>query len=43
MVVEMKNCKFEVKRVTCLKTIDAIILHYFVIIYLSWNNVTSLV
>ena len=43
MIVEMENYKFEVKRVTQLKTIDTITPPYFVILYLSWNNVTSLV
>ena len=42
MIVEMENCKFEVKRVTHLKAIDTIALCYFVILYLSWNNVISL-
>ena len=43
MVVEMENYKFKVKRVTHLKDIDTIKPRYFVILYLSWNNVTSLV
>ena len=43
VIVEMENYKFEVKRVTHLKAIDTIIPCYFVIIYLSWNSVTSLV
>ena len=43
MIVEMENYKFEVKRVTHLKAIGTITLRYFVILYLSWNSVTSLV
>ena len=43
MVIEMENYKFEVKRVTLLKPIDKITPRYFVILYLSWNSVTSLV
>ena len=43
MIVEMENYKFEVKRVTHLKAIDTITPCYFVILYLSWNSVTSLV
>ena len=43
MIVEMENYKFEVKRVTNLKAIDTITPRYFVILYLSWNSVTSLV
>ena len=43
MIVEMENYKFEVKRVTNLKAIGTITLRYFVILYLSWNSVTSLV
>ena len=43
MIAEMENYKFEVKRVTHLKAIDTITPCYFVILYLSWNSVTSLV
>ena len=43
MITEMENYKSEVKRVTHLKAIDTITTHYFVILYLSWNSVTSLV
>ena len=43
MIVEMENYKFKVKRVTHLKAIDTITPRYFVILYLSWNSVTSLV
>ena len=43
MIVEMENYKIEIKRVTHLTAIDTIIPHYFVILYLSWNSVTSLV
>ena len=43
MIVEMENYKFEVKRVTHLKAIDTITPRYFVILYFSWNSVTSLV
>ena len=39
----MENYKFEVKIVTHLKAIDTITPRYFVIIYISWNSVTSLV
>ena len=42
MIVEMENCKFEVKRVTQLKAIDTITPRYFVILYYFWNIVTSL-
>ena len=42
MIVEMENFKFGVKRVTHLKAIDKITSRYFVILYLSWNSVTSL-
>ena len=42
MIVEMENYKFEVKRVTP-KVIDTITPRYFVILYLTWNSVTSLV
>ena len=35
MIVEMENYKFEVKRVTHLKTIDTVTSYYFVILYLS--------
>ena len=42
MIVEMENYKFEVKRVTHLKAMDTITPCYFVILYLSWNSVTSL-
>ena len=43
MIVEMENYKFEVKRVTHLKAMDTITPCFFVILYLSWNSVTSLV
>ena len=43
VIVEMGNSKSEVKRVTHLKAIDTIIPHYFVILHLSWNSVSSLV
>ena len=43
MIVEMGNKKFEVKRITHLKAIETITTCYFVILYLSWNSVTSLV
>ena len=43
MVVEMENYKFKVKRVTHQKGIDTITPHYFVMLYFSWNSVTSLV
>ena len=43
MIVEMENYKFEVKRVTHLKTIDIITPRYVVVLYLSWNTITSLV
>ena len=43
MTVEMENYKFEVKGVTHLKAIETITPCYFFILYLSWNNVTSLV
>ena len=43
MIVEMEKYKSEVKRVTRLKAIDKITPRYFVILYLSWNSVTSLV
>ena len=43
MIVEMENYKFEVKRATHLKTMDTIRPRYFVILYLSWTSVTSLV
>ena len=43
MTVEIENCKFEVKRVSQLKSIDTITPCYFVILYFSWNWVTSLV
>ena len=43
MIKKMENYKFEVKRVTRLKAIDTITPHYFVILYLSWNSVTSVV
>ena len=39
----MENYKFEVKRVTYLKAIDTIAPGYFLILYLSWSNVTCLV
>ena len=43
MITEMENYKLEVKRVTRLKAIDTITQRYFVILYLPWNSVTSLV
>ena len=43
MIVEIENYKFEVKRVTHLKTIGTITPCYFAILYLSWNSATSLV
>ena len=43
MIAEMENYKFEAKRVTQLKVTDTITTCYFVILYLSWNSVTSLV
>ena len=43
MIVEMENYKSEVKKVTQLNAIDTITLCYFVILYLSWNSVISLV
>ena len=43
MIVEMENYKSEVEQVTHLKAIDTIIPCYFVILYFSWNSVTSLV
>ena len=43
MIIEMENYKFEVKRVTHLTAIHTITPHYFVILYLSWDSVTSLV
>ena len=43
MIVEMENYKFEAKRVTYLKAIDTIISSYFVILYISWKSLTSLV
>ena len=43
MILEMENYKFEVKRVAHLKAIDSITPFYFVILYLSWNSVTSCV
>ena len=43
MIVEIENYKSEVKRVTYLKAIDTITPPYFVILYLSWNSVISLV
>ena len=42
-MIEMENYKFEVKRVTHLKAIDAITHQYFAILYFSCNSVTSLV
>ena len=42
MIVEMENYKFEVTRVTHLKAVDTITRCYYVILYLSWNSVTSL-
>ena len=42
MIVEIENYKSVVKRVTQLKAIDAITTCYFVILYLSWNSVSSL-
>ena len=43
MIVEMENYKSEVKKVMQLNAIDTITLCYFVILYLSWNSVISLV
>ena len=43
MIVEMENHKFKVKRVTHPKSHRNITPCYFVILYLSWNSVTSLV
>ena len=43
MIVNVENYKFEVKIVTHLKAIDTISPRDFVILYLSWNSVTSLV
>ena len=43
MIVEMENYKFEVKRVIHLTAIDTITPCYFVVLYLCWNRVTSLV
>ena len=43
MIVEMENCKYEVKTVTHLTAIDTVTPCYIVILYLSWNSVTSLV
>ena len=43
MIIEMANYKSEVKRVTHVKVIDTITCCCFVILYLSWNSVTSLV
>ena len=40
MIVKMEKCKFGVKSVTHLKAITPC---YFVILYLFWNSVTSLV
>ena len=42
-IVNMGNYKLEVKRVTHLKAIETVTPPYFVILYLSWNGVTSLV
>ena len=39
----MENHKVEVKRVTHLKATDKITPCYFVILYITWNSVTSLV
>ena len=43
MNVELENYKFEVKQVIHLKAIDTTTPHYFDILYLFWNSVTSLV
>ena len=43
MIVGMENYKYEVKRVTHLKAKDTITPCYFVILYLFWNCLTSLV
>ena len=43
MIVEIENYKSEVKRVTHLKAIDTITPCYFVILYLSWNSITSII
>ena len=43
MIVKMEKYKLDVKRVTHLKAIGTITLRYFVILYLSWDSVTSLV
>ena len=43
MIVEMENYKFEAKRLTYLKAIDTITSSYFVILYISWKSLTSLV
>ena len=43
MIVEMENYKFQVKRVTHLTAIDVITPRYFLILYLFWTSVTSLV
>ena len=42
MIVEMENYRSEVKRITHLKAIDTITPRYLVILYLSWNSVSSL-
>ena len=42
-IVNMENYKLEVKRLTHLKAIETVTPPYFVILYLSWNSVTSLV
>ena len=42
-IVNMENYKLEVKRLTHLKATETVTPPYFVILYLSWNSVTSLV
>ena len=42
VIAEMENYKFEVMRVTHLTVIDTVTPRYFVILYVSWNSVTSL-
>ena len=42
-IVNMENYKLEVKRVRHLNAIETVTPPYFVILYLSWNSVTSLV
>ena len=43
MIVKIENDKLEVKRVTQLKAIHTVTSFYFSMLYLSWNNVASLV